>query len=166
MKLVVDNFISYHRNSRYSVRQRRRDRICRTPCLFHVAMFYYSTDRTPGSALMLCASYEICHIEYVRLENIQRVYKCTLYSTLYSTVYSNISTVSQNVKDQHNIPLSGISISFQYFLTNGKDSIVDCNTRVTPHCVWELCCRDPASSIKHLGGVQIKFFSIPASSDN
>ena len=127
-------------------------------------MFYYSTDRTPGSALMLSASYEICHIEYVRLENIQRVYKCTLYSTLYSTVYSNISTVSQNVKDQHNIPLSGISISFKYFLTNDKDSVVDCSTLEIRHSNWELCCQgDPAPiwPIKHLGGVQTN-----ASSDN
>ena len=91
-----------------------------------------------------------------------------MYSTLYSTVYSNISTVSQNVKDQHNIPLSGISISFQYFLTNGKDSIVDCNTLEMIHSNWELCCQgDPAPiwPIKHLGGVQISI-TINASSDN
>ena len=76
MKLVVDNFISYHRNSRYSVRQRRRDCICRTPCLFHVAMNYYSTDRTPGSVLMLWTSKDMEDPSYlyIRLENIQKVY--------------------------------------------------------------------------------------------
>ena len=105
---------------------------------------------------------------FFRLENIQRV---TLYSTLFSTVYSKVSTVSQkfpNVEHQHNIPHRGISISFKCFLTNDKDSIVDCNTRMTPHCDWKLCCRDPASSIKHLGGVQIASSNIViiASSDN
>ena len=73
MKLVVDNFISYHRNSRYSVRQRRRACICQSPCLFHVAMFYYSTDRTPGSFLMLCTYVFYVYIAYIRLENIQSV---------------------------------------------------------------------------------------------
>ena len=88
MKLGVDNFISYHRNSRYSVKRWRRDGICNTSCLFHVAMFYYSTDRTPGSVLMLQPSYEICHIEYIRLENIQRVYivHCTAHFTVLCTV--------------------------------------------------------------------------------
>ena len=73
MKLVVDNFISYHRNSRYSVRQRRRACICQSPCLFPFAMFYYSTDRTPGSFLMLCTFWFYLYIAYIRLENIQSV---------------------------------------------------------------------------------------------
>ena len=96
-----------------------------------------------------------------------------LYRSSYIRIFFDVSHVpvcpprkySEGVH-QHNIPHRGISILFKCFLTNGKDSIVDCNHRMTIHCVWELCCRDPASSIKHLGGVQISFFSIPASSDN
>ena len=90
-------------------------------------------------------------------------------STLYSTVYSKVSTLSQNAEDQHNIPHRGISISFKYFLTNDKDSIVDCNTPEMSPTIWELCCQgDPAPiwPIKHLGGVQIFSFIIQASSDN
>ena len=90
-----------------------------------------------------------------------------MFSTLYSNVYSKVSTVSQNVEDQHNIPHRGISIPFKCFLTNDKDSIVDCNTPEMSPNIWELCCQgDPAPiwSIKHLGGVQI--ISIIASSDN
>ena len=72
-------------------------------------------------------------------------------------MYSKVSTVPQNVEDQHNIPHWGISISFKYFLTNDKDSIVDCNTPESINCDWELCCQgDPAPiwAIKHLGVVQ------------
>ena len=84
-------------------------------------------------------------------------------------MYSKVSRVSQNVEDEHSIPHRVISISFKYFLTDDKDSIVDCNTLEMFHCDWELCCQgDPAPiwSIKHLGGVQISFFVIRASSDN
>ena len=84
-------------------------------------------------------------------------------------MYSKVPTVLQNVEDQHNIPHRGISISFKYFLTNDIDSIVDCNTLEIRHCDWELCCQGspaPIWSIKHLGGVQISFFLIKASSDN
>ena len=97
-----------------------------------------------------------------------------MFSTLYSNVYSKVSTVSQNVEDQHKIPHREISISFKYFLTDNEDSIVDCNTPESINCDWELCCQgDPAPiwAIKHLGVVQnffmfIIYIVIKASSDN
>ena len=120
----------------------------------HVLLFHGSNTRIcfDVTAILRDLSYRI----YPPRKYSEGVH-CTLYSTLYSTVYSNISTVSQNVKDQHNIPLSGISISFKYFLTNDKDSVVDCSTLEMRHSNWELCCQgDPAPiwPIKHLGGVQ------------
>ena len=80
-EINLDNFISYHRNSRYPVRQRRRDCICTTSCLFHVAMCH-SAGRTPGSVLSLP------YVAYIRLENIQRVYivHCTAHFTVLCTV--------------------------------------------------------------------------------
>ena len=95
-----------------------------------------------------------------------RKYSEGVHCTVHCTVYSKESKKFPNVKDQHNIPHSGISYSFKYFLTDDKDLIVDCNHRVTSHSPWKPCCQgDPVSFIKHLSGVQI-FVIIKASTDN
>ena len=92
--------------------------------------------------------------------------------TLYSVQYCvqqrfYVSQKFPNVEYQHDIPHSGISISFKYFLTKDKDLVVDCNTRVSMHCVWELCCQGPPVwPIKHLGGIQIFSIISLASTDN
>ena len=153
MKLVWTLF-SYDRNSRYPVIQRRRGSSWGPTCLSHVATCY-TTGRTSGSVLLLFL--------YIRLENIQSVH--TVQYFLRRRLY--VSQMFPNVEDHHDIPHSGISNSFKYFLTDDIDSIVDCNTRVIGHCVWKLCCHgNPVSSIKHLGGVQIFSITINASSDN
>ena len=152
MKLVWTLF-SYDRNSRYPVRQRRSVMTCRPPCLSHVATCY-TTGRTPGSVFVF--------VLYIRLENIQSVH--TVQYFVRRRFY--VSKKFPNVEDHHDIPHSGISNSFKYFLTKYKDLIVDCNTRVTIHCVWKPCCHGaPVWPIKHLGGVQISI-TINASSDN
>ena len=81
--------------------------------------------------------------------------------------YGGIKGTFLNVENQQDIPHGGISFSFKCFLTEDKDLIVDCNTRVIVHGCWEPCYhRAPHTIIKHLGGVQICSYIIPASSDN
>ena len=159
MNLVVDIFIS-DRNSRYPVWRRRRVYTYRSPCLSHVAICF-AMGRTPGSFCFGCHSIHL---------NISR--ECTVYNVVYSNLYSKDFMVLQkwevlNVEDQHDIPQSWISFSYKCFLTKDIDSIIDCNTRVTMHSLWELCCQGPpARFIKHLGGVQIGVRIVPASTDN
>ena len=81
--------------------------------------------------------------------------------------YDGIKGKFPNVENQQDIPHGGISFSFKCFLTEDKDLIVDCNTLVIVHGCWEPCYhRAPHTIIKHLGGVQICSYIIPASTDN
>ena len=126
----------------------------------HVLLFHGSNTRIcfDVTAILRDLSYRIYP---------PRKYSEGVHCTAHFTVLCTVIFLRCHKMYKINTIFHTISNSLKCFLTKDENSIVGCNTRMTIHCVWELCCRGPVSSIKHLGGVQ--YFSITiaiASSDN